>query len=331
MKLSTIIAFLILYVSLGYSQELKISKNGRYIEQSNGLPFLWLGDTAWELFHKLNREEATEYLKKRAEQGFTVIQAVVLAENDGLRVPNAYGEVPLIDLNPSKPNEKYFQHVDFIVNKAQELGLVIGMLPTWGDKVYNLNPGAGPIVFNKENAAVYCEFLGKRYKDKPIVWILGGDRNVDNLEVLELWRAMASGLKKGDQGKHLISYHPRGPLTSSYWLHNEDWLNFNIYQSGHEKRYIEVYRLARKNYLLQPAKPFIDGEPAYEDIPLRFWEYCDWNTPLKVPASVLDEHKLIKDKSYFKDGFFNDHDIRVHAYWNLLSGAAGYTYGNNAV
>jgi hypothetical protein len=33
-----------------------------------------LGDTAWELFHRLTREEADLYLKDRAAKGFTVIQ-----------------------------------------------------------------------------------------------------------------------------------------------------------------------------------------------------------------------------------------------------------------
>jgi hypothetical protein len=37
-------------------------------------PFFWLGDTAWELFHRLNREEADRYLEDRARKGFTVIQ-----------------------------------------------------------------------------------------------------------------------------------------------------------------------------------------------------------------------------------------------------------------
>jgi hypothetical protein len=36
----------------------------------------------------LNREEATQYLTNRAQKGFTVIQAVVLAQLGGLTVPN---------------------------------------------------------------------------------------------------------------------------------------------------------------------------------------------------------------------------------------------------
>ncbi len=304
--------------------KLKVSDNKRFIITDKGKPFVWLGDTAWELFHRLNREEATEYLTTRAKQGFTVIQAVVLAELDGLRVPNPYGEIPLHDFSPEKPNEKYFEHVDFIVNKAEELGLVIGMLPTWGDKLYSLFPGAGPVVFNRKNAAVFGEFLGKRYENKPIVWILGGDRNVDSLEVLEIWRAMALGLRKGDKGKHLISFHPRGEASSSYALHNEDWLDFNMYQSGHAFRYNKVYQYATNDYLLRPTKPFLDGEPAYEDLAVRFWADWDWK-------DALDENGIVKDRSYFKRGFFTAHDVRVHAYWDFLSGACGYTYGNNAV
>ena len=43
-----------------------------------------IGDTAWELFHRLNREDAMMYLENRADKVFTVIKAVVLAELDGL-------------------------------------------------------------------------------------------------------------------------------------------------------------------------------------------------------------------------------------------------------
>src|SRR5438874_1468575 len=105
---------------------LKVSDNHRFLVKDDGSPFFYLGDTAWELFHRLNREDAELYLRNRADKGFTVIQAVVLAEEDGLHDPNAYGQTPLIDDDPAKPNEAYFQHVDWIVNKAEELGLFIG-------------------------------------------------------------------------------------------------------------------------------------------------------------------------------------------------------------
>jgi hypothetical protein len=312
------------------AQVLKVSGNGRYIQTANGKPFLWLGDTAWELFHKLGRRDASLYLKDRAEKGFTVIQAVILAELDGLKKPNANGDLPLVNMDPSQPNEAYFKHVDFMVNEAEKLGLFIGMLPTWGDKV-TPSHGGGPVIFNDENARVYGKFLGSRYKNKPVIWILGGDRNVQNEAELNVWRAMAEGLMNGDGGRNLISYHPRGPHSSHTKLHNESWLHFNMYQSGHSNRFRDVYRFAGILDSIEPRKPFVDAEPPYEDIPVEFWKYCDWSAPFKVPRDVLHADYTIARKEHFEQGFFNDHDVRVHAYWNFLSGASGYTYGNNAI
>lgn len=319
--------------SYASAQKITVSENQRHFVNESGEPFFWLGDTAWELFHKLSREEATEYLENRSKKGFTVIQAVVLAENDGLRSPNAYGHLPFKNLDPTKPNEAYFEHVDFIVEKAASLGLIVGMLPTWGDKVFSVNPGAGPVIFDPVNAGIFGEFLGRRYKNSPIVWILGGDRNVANDEVFNTWQAMAKGIKHGDKGNHLITYHPRGASTSARFFHNETWLDFNMYQSGHERPFNNVYKYAEDLVFYKPRKPFVEGEPAYEDIPVKFWNYLDFSKSYqdRVPVGVLSESGIIKNKSFFKEGFFTAYDVRVFAYWNLLAGAAGYTYGNNAI
>jgi len=315
--------------SFAQTNLLRISADRRYIENADGSPFIWIGDTAWELFHKLDRKDAEKYLKTRAKQGFTVIQAVILAEDDGLRKPNIYGEIPLIELNPEKPNEKYFEHVDFIINKAKQLGLYIALLPTWGDKVYSKREGIGPVVFTDKNAYSFGRFLGERYKNKPVIWLLGGDRNIDSPKAMNIWRAMATGIKKADGGQHLMSYHPAGEQSSSQY--KEDWIDFNLYQSGHANKYMPVYRFAEVDYNSVPVKPFLDAEPAYEDIPVKFWEYIKWDDLQKVPESILNKDNTIKNPEYFKKGFFTDYDVRVHAYWNFLSGACGYTYGNNAV
>src|SRR6188472_2788845 len=71
---------------------LRVSENRRFLVTADGQPFFWLGDTAWELFHRQTREDAERYLRDRAERRFTVIQAVALAEFDGLGTPNAYGQ-----------------------------------------------------------------------------------------------------------------------------------------------------------------------------------------------------------------------------------------------
>ena len=123
--------------------KLKVSANKRFLEFENGANFFYLADTGWELLHRLTKQDADKYLENRRKKGFTVIQAVALAELDGLNTPNMEGEKPLVDNDPAQPNEKYFAHVDWVIKKAEEKGIFIGLLPTWGDKV-DKQWGIGP-------------------------------------------------------------------------------------------------------------------------------------------------------------------------------------------
>ncbi len=77
--------------------KLKVSPNGRYFVDQDGKPFFYLGDTAWLLIQRLNREELDVYLKDRAGKGFTVIQAYVIR---GLEAVNSRGEKSLIGASP---------------------------------------------------------------------------------------------------------------------------------------------------------------------------------------------------------------------------------------
>src|SRR5688500_206556 len=83
--------------------DLAVAKNGRFLVHKDGTPFLFLADTAWELFHRSTREEIDLYLDKRRAQGLTVIQAVCLSVLDGVRVPNSYGHRPLVNEDPGRP------------------------------------------------------------------------------------------------------------------------------------------------------------------------------------------------------------------------------------
>jgi len=282
--------------------KLKVSENHHFLVTESGQPFFWLGDTAWELFHRLGREDAERYLENRAKNGFTVIQAVALAELAGLTDTNPYGQLPLINNDPSKPNEEYFKHVDWIVARANSRGLYIGMLPTWGDK---WNKGAGPEFFTPENAAIYGEWIGRRYRDAGLVWILGGDRNVENDRQKEILRAMAGGLRKGDGGAHLITFHPTGGSGSARWFQDDAWMDFNMRQNGHQPDFTGSYEKTREDYNRTPAKPVIDGEPIYEDHPISF-------DPKKFGHSVAI-------------------DVRRPLYWDLFTGAFGHTYGHHSV
>ena len=277
--------------------KLKVSANGHFLVFEDETPFFYLGDTAWKLFHRLNKSDAEMYLENRRQKGYTVIQAVVLSGMDGFKEPNANGDLPVFNNDPLQPNEKYYVHVDWIIAKAQEKGIFIALLPTWGDKVDSK-------ILNMENMFNFGKWIAERYKSYTnIIWVNGGDR-AGTLETNPIWEELAKGILSVDKN-HLMTFHPNGRNGSSDWFHNADWLDFNMRQNGHVAEYNVSYLNTAKDYQLIPAKPVIDGEPIYEDIGLGF-------DPTKNGHAIAS-------------------DVRRPLYWNLFSGAFGHTYENNSV
>ena len=287
--------------------QLKLSENRQHIVTENNEPFFWLGGTAWELLHRLDREEARIYLENRASKGFTVIQTVILAEIEGLKVPNAYGALPLINNDPTHINEKYFEHVDYVIQQAEDLGMYVGLLPAWADKLWvtKLNePGTKRPLINSDNAEEYGELLAKRYKSQSnIIWVLGGDWVPRDQDQYETIRAMARGIRNIDPN-HLITFHPRGNRWATQHF-NDEWLELDMFQTGHGRPALD-YNYVRTCKAVSPTRPIINAEPRYENI----------------PANLSREALL---------GWLDDSDVRTSAYWSMLSGAAGYTYGCNDI
>ncbi|NJB85813.1 hypothetical protein GGR26_001558 [Lewinella marina] len=285
--------------------QLRVSSDGSHLRNITAdTTFFYLGDTAWELLHRSQEEEARDYLEDRAAKGFNVIQTVVLAELEGLTSPNAYGDLPLKNSDPTEWNEAYFTYVDRVAEMADSLGLFLGLLPTWGDK-FNLQWGVGPEIFTPENAEVYGRRLGERYGRHNVIWILGGDRIPADEEDSTIIRAMARGLRLAIGDRQLITYHPQGGYRSTDFFAGEDWIDFHMYQTGHGRlddrnNYEYPHQMAATD----PGKPIINGEPAYEDHPIN------WRPD---------------------NGWFDDFDSRQAAWWSVLAGNAGHTFGNHNI
>lgn len=304
------------YGQVSKTGKLKISANKRYFTDAKGNPFFWLGDTGWLLFGKLNREEAVQYLEDRKQKGYNVIQVMVL---HNVAAANVYGDSALINKNVAHPvatpgnsfsdpaQYDFWDHVDYIINAAAQKGLYMALVPIWGTNVKN-----GWV--SKDDARTYAAFLAGRYKDKPnIIWLNGGD--IKGSDSLNTWNTIGSTLRANDPN-HLITFHPFGRTTSSQWFHNEEWLDFNMYQSGHRSYDLDTsasehrfgpdnYKFTNIDYNLKPAKPTLDGEPSYEHIPYGL-------------------HDTTKP-------YWNANDVRRYAYWSVFAGAAGHTYGHNSV
>lgn len=292
---------------------LRVTGNGRYF-CCGDTPFFWMGDTAWLLFHQLTSREAYCYLRGRKELGYNVILA------DFLHTPeqvNLAGESALEegDFSRIKKDGGFWEHVDQVLKMAEELGLYMGLLPVWGSSIVaggSLNDG---------NLDGYLDFILDRYHDAPnLIWIVGGDVRGDVNPGLfcRIGRRM-----KEDRPDRLVGYHPFGRTSSSLWFHEEDWLDFNLFQSGH-RRYDQTelgawddnsekegcfgedcWRYVKRDYEKLPVKPVLDGEPSYEWV-------------------VQGLHDLTQP--YWKAA-----DVRRYAYWDVFAGAAGHTYGHNSI
>lgn len=307
--------------------KLKVSDNKRFLCHENGKPFFWLGDTAWLLFTRLNREEAEIYLEDRRKKGFNVIQVMIIpGMTEGKVYSNVYGEVAFEDFKTTdwssvlgKPydpdSNSYWDHMEYIVDLAAKKGLYLAMIPIWGTAVKRLD-------LKGDDVYEYSKWLALRYKDKPnIIWLNGGD--IRGSDYTDVWQTIGNTIKEYDPN-HLMTFHPFGRTQSSTWFHNEPWLDFNMFQSGH-RRYDQQFfnkqddtnvddgvwkgednwRYVEEDYAKKPEKPTIDGEPSYEAIP-----------------------QGLHDPS---EPYWTADDCRRYAYWSVFAGSFGHTYGHNAV
>lgn len=293
--------------------KLQISDEHRYLKQENGKPFFYLGDTGWLLPERLTRDEAAYYLDCCRKAGFNVVQVQTV---NGVPAYNAYGASSHpcgydFEQAAREGVYGYWEHMDYIVQTAERNGIYIGMVCIWGGLVK-----AG--LMDEAQAVKYGTFLANRYKDAPnIIWIIGGDIQGDVKP--EIWTTLARTIKSIDPD-HLMTFHPRGRTMSTTYFNDAEWLDFNMFQSGHrrygqrngEKNYpIEEnteednWRYVERSLATSPMKPVLDGEPSYE----------------KIPQGLHDPN----------EPRWQACDCRRYAYWSVFAGACGHTYGHNSI
>ena len=269
---------------------IRISPTGRHFTDPHGAPIFWLGDTLWELFRQYTPDQALHLLKDRQAKGFNVILIMLT----GVDVPrlfpdrheqytNCEGELPWLDGDPLRPNERYFQHVDRMIRLGEQTGqtFVVGVYHQWHRDLIPL-----------DKARAWACWLARRYRDVPnLIWSMY-PRATD--EYVPVCRELAAGLREGDGSAHLISVHPDPSVASSSFMHNEDWLAFNMIQTCVD--YDQIHAAVTADYQRTPAKPVVMAEGGYEGV-----EFDKLQTP---------------------------HHIRKQAFWTHLAGGH-HVYGHN--
>ena len=286
-RIAPILLFLLVYTAVIRAEEpifpVKISENGRYFVDQNNNPVFWLGTTQWQIFREYTIEEARTIIEHTKNRGFIFIQAMLMGVGDGTK-SNVYGEKPWENDNPLTPNEAYFKTVDSVIQIARENNIIFSI--TLYHQRYRKR-------ITLENARAWAKWLAQRYKDVPnIVWSMTPEAKEEFVPIL---RELAAGLNEGDSGLHLITFKPDPAPYSSSFIHRENWLKFNSMQTWKDVKLI--YPMVTHDYNLQPVKPVLMAEGAYE----QGSEYGFDVTPLW---------------------------IRRQAYYSYLAGAH-HTYGHN--
>ena len=285
-----------------YFFPLKISDNKRFITDSQGMPFLYVSDAAWQLFVGLPLPEVREYFAMRKKQGFSVIH-VQLTYVPLAGAENLAGQLPFENFDFAKPNEQYFQHIDQVVALADSFNLVMAMTPLWYS-CCNDGWGSNPVKYMKNNGLEKCagfgRFIGTRYgKFGNVIWIIGGDN--DPHENRAEVQALAEGIKAAAP-QHLLTYHAASTHSSTDVWGQETWLDFSMiytYFRGFLKAWNtvqpDVYESAYTEYQ-KKRMPFVLGESAYEG-----------------------EHN---------EGYGSSLQARKQAYYTMLAGGCGHSYGS---
>ena len=288
---------------------LALSANRRHLVDQRGAPFLYNADTAWMLFLKLTETEASEYMARRKEQGFTALQVQLTGF---LGATNRAGELPFAGTPPdqdfARPNERFFAHVDRVVAEAARQGFLLAIAPAWSgccgegwagkEKDGRLKPlnAMGPA-----KSREFGRWLGARYgKFANVLWILGGDN--DPNPAREEMRQLGLGLKDSTP-RQLITFHAASSHSSTdVWPADEPWLDvsmvytyFRGFNKAWNKNQPDVYEVSYAEFAKLPVRPFFLGESTYEG------EHGAWGSALQA---------------------------RKNAYWCLLGGGFGHAYGS---
>lgn len=289
-----------------------------YLEDQKGKPLLWNADTCWFLTFGVSQADAMHYLEDRARRGIAVVQCMLLHwTRDG--DDSWFGVKAFEDDRFDRPNERYWQHVDNIVNAAKGFGVTLCMALAWNgccgegwDKVLNSD-------YNRRNdyepLKKYARFIGRRYgKAGNVIIFLGGDSSGNK----EIFAKMASALKEAAP-QVLIAHHP------SSWYGHPDTYGIKSSTSAGEHGHAD-YLDVSWTYTYWPGQNNRDHSHPY------WLNHIEWNRNQKVPAAVSRARPFLLGES----GYENERGsevcrIRRLMHWNIVCGAIGHGFGNGSI
>lgn len=285
---------------------IRVAADHRHFEHADGTPFFWLGDTWWMgLCQRLKwPDEFKTLAADRLDKGFNVIQIVAgLYPDMGAFDERGRNEAGFPwDREYRRIRPEYFDKADERLLYLVDQGFVPCIVGAWG---YHL-PWLGV-----ERMKKHWRYLVARYGALPVVWCAAGEVNLPYYlekgfpkggeKQTADWEEVIRYLRKINSFGRLITVHPTGlpPLSGRALYKDQGLLDFDMLQTGHggQADLAPTIRALRASYKARPTMPVLNSEVCYEALLGR------------IPAEV----------------------VRLMFWADVLSGAAGHTYGANGI
>jgi hypothetical protein len=280
----------------GASFPLRVATDQRHLEDSAGKPFLVVGDTPWSLITAITKAEAETYLEDRRQRGFNAI-IVNIIEHFYNGPATRDGHLPFAKSGStfdfSRPNDLYFQHVDYVLNLARTKGMLVLLTPAYlgfDGGAEGWWPEINTALNTEAVMEAYGRYLGTRYRSfDNILWVMGGDWY--GAESLAKTRAIVRGLQATDQPRLFTAHNARQSSALDTYS-AEAWLSVNTTYS----ECLQTPTRLQADYNRARVMPFVYFEGRYE------------NESDATPRC-----------------------LRSQAYWPVLMGGVGSFFGNNPI
>jgi hypothetical protein len=304
------------------------------IQYGDGTSFLWHGDTAWAALMRACRYDWRAYVDNRRDNRFTVIQ-LGLAPSWGGPTSTEYGPesirgvTPFQDRdNPHNPlcdpgtapsaipdlcmrwNPTFWRELDGMVQYANSQGLVVFLVGL-------AKPVHDDPFPQQSEAENFARQLVGRMAGNYVVFSPGFDDGASS-STQTLLSQVGTEISN-DSSRHLVTVHPgtntsvtQGNLATTFVFHTSSWLDFEMYQSGHNAG--NLLKLTRRPFwMAQELRGFTSVPP--------------FNTTRKpaINGEAIYDHGGSPTAS--PPYHWNHFRARQAGYTSWFSGATGYTIG----
>ncbi len=271
----------------------RVAKDYRHFAYADGTPFFWLADTWWKcLCKRMTWEGFQELTADRKAKGFTVVQIVCGPYPDESflekRLENE-GGMPYETRDFTVVNPKYFDYADRRIQHLIDAGISPAIVGAWGRSDCDSMKAIGV-----EGLKRHWRYLVARYGAYPVFWILAGEIPDKTKWGEGPWAEVAKYLRSIDPYHRLLTCHTGHGRRGADGDVNV--IDYDMVGGNHDERVaVEAKTLAilTTAYAKDPPMPVLVGETCYE--------------------------------GHMQQGFG---DVQRRIFWmNMLSGAAGHTYG----